>query len=473
MERKIISSIVGDNYNGIFVESEHYFSGLGEDVRPIDLLDEKKFKGKTYVICLSTCKWISRSISFCPQLKIHIIRTEGDFKIYGRRTFCDCSHCLLTNILDYRSVYKFSDIALRNYHAGFQYSVLTYLNPKYFNLSKPSSSEKLFHSIEQKVKPRPYDYYKLLGSPKYFSAPMVGASELAFRMLLREHGNVQVCYTPMMFSDLFLESREYRDELFSTCMADRPLVAQFSGNNPTVLLKAAERVQNDCSAIDINFGCPQPTGRRNHYGAWLMEDWDLIYSLIEVLHKQLSIPVWCKIRIFDNIEKTVQYAKMIEKAGCSLLTVHGRQRNSPMNKTPPDWKQIAAVKQALKIPVVFNGGVDSLETANHCLEITNCDAVMAASNILKNPLLFSSQSREPKELILLYLKYAARYKALLRYVKPHIIQIAGMSLNEEEKNNIKKCNSISDVSSFIQATRFRDLSKHHEDSMFHDLLEYS
>ena len=76
-----------------------------------------------------------------------------------------------------------------------------------------------------------------------------------------------------------------------------------------ILLQAAQRVEDVCDAVDINFGCPQAIAKNGHYGAFLQEDWDLIAKLVAILHEQLKVPVTCKIRILETTEKTVQYAK--------------------------------------------------------------------------------------------------------------------------------------------------------------------
>jgi tRNA-dihydrouridine synthase 1 len=85
---------------------------------------------------------------------------------------------------------------------------------------------------------------------------MVEASELPFRMLCREFG-AQLCYTPMLHSRMMLEEKGYLDEHFSTCAADRPLVAQLCGNDPEVVLAAARLIEDKCDAVDLNLGCPQ------------------------------------------------------------------------------------------------------------------------------------------------------------------------------------------------------------------------
>lgn len=100
-----------------------------------------------------------------------------------------------------------------------------------------------------------YEFYESLGSPKYVCAPMVDQSELAFRMLVRNHG-CTLAYSPMLNSKIILNTPKYKDEFFTTCPQDRPLIAQFCGNDPESIVKAAQMVQDHCDAVDINLGCP-------------------------------------------------------------------------------------------------------------------------------------------------------------------------------------------------------------------------
>jgi Dihydrouridine synthase (Dus) len=108
---------------------------------------------------------------------------------------------------------------------------------------------------------------------KYIVAPMVGASELPFRLLCRKYG-AQLAYTPMMLADQFAKSEAYRTQEFQTTPFDRPLVCHFAANSPADFAAAARLAEPHCDAIDLNLGCPQRTAYVGHFGSYLLDPQD-------------------------------------------------------------------------------------------------------------------------------------------------------------------------------------------------------
>ncbi|KAI1742200.1 FMN-linked oxidoreductase [Xylaria scruposa] len=261
-------------------------------------------------------------------------------------------------------------------------------------------------------------FYESLGSPKFVVAPMVDQSEFAWRRLTRSfltpRENAKLlAYTPMFHARLFEETPKYRDTHFQATKQpvgtpecdptslfldgnpkfDRPLFVQFCANDPEHLLHAAELVAPYCDAVDLNLGCPQGIARKGHYGAFLQEDQDLIYRLINILHKNLSIPVTAKIRILETKEDTLAYAKNVLAAGASILTVHGRRREQKGHLTGvADWEYIRYLRENLpKDTVIFaNGNILQHGDVEKCLEATGADAIMSAEGNLSDPSIFGA-----------------------------------------------------------------------------------
>ncbi|CAN0129930.1 unnamed protein product, partial [Heterosigma akashiwo] len=141
-----------------------------------------------------------------------------------------------------------------------------------------------------------WEWWRSIGSPTKIVAPMVDQSELAFRMLCRDYG-AELCYTPMINSKVYVSDKTYRKEAKNDLsVEDRPLLIQICGNDPEKMLETALDLQDHCDGIDINLGCPQGIAKKGNYGAFLLENFELLHEIVSTLTANLRVPVTCKVR---------------------------------------------------------------------------------------------------------------------------------------------------------------------------------
>lgn len=322
-----------------------------------------------------------------------------------------------------------------------------------------------------------------LGSPRYCCAPMVLQSELAFRMLVRRHGST-LCYTPMLPAQAFLSlptagepvapatgGPATREAYFSTCEADRPLLAQLGGSEPAQMLAAALLVQHRVDGVDINFGCPQACARNGGYGAFLLEQPERARAIVDALVGGLSVPVTAKIRILPKLEETIAFAQMLEDAGVAAVAVHGRRREQRHHEGQADTEAIAAVKAALRIPVISNGNVATQADAEAMLAATGADCVMSAKALLANPRLFGGSAcggtghaelpsaHERAGMALEYLECCRGYPdgVLPRMISEHLVEILRPDLerpfNAQESKEIRAHRKTTRLAQFVSLVR--------------------
>ena len=164
--------------------------------------------------------------------------------------------------------------------------------------------------------------------------------------------------------------------------------------------------------------------------------------MVEKLADNLNVPVSCKIQVFPDLQDTINYARMLEDAGCSLLAVHGRTRDEKDGKKfRASWNTIKAVKNAVRIPVLANGNIRHMDDVQNCLEETGVDGVLSAESLLENPALFAgfrtaewgSGSGEYMEdgkldqadLLVEYLRLCEKYPVPWRMIRAHVHKMLG------------------------------------------------
>ena len=221
-------------------------------------------------------------------------------------------------------------------------------------------------------------------------APMAGVADRTFRALCRDWGAAYTVTELISAKAVVLGDRKSH-ALLSVTDAERPVGIQLFGADPATVAEAARAAEAHAPAfIDINMGCPAPKVAASGGGALLMKDPALAAEIVRATAKAVSCPVTVKMRSgwdADSIN-AVELAKRCEEAGAAAITVHARTR-AQMYAPPADWSVIAAVKQAVSVPVIGNGDVVDAENAARLYEETDCDLVMVGRAAMGAPWIFA------------------------------------------------------------------------------------
>ncbi|EOS55315.1 MULTISPECIES: tRNA dihydrouridine synthase DusB [unclassified Anaerotruncus] len=225
-------------------------------------------------------------------------------------------------------------------------------------------------------------------------APMAGVADSAFRQICKEFG---ACY--LVGEMASAKGMHYSDKktarLLTVREQERPIAVQLFGDEPEILAEAARKAlafQPD--VIDINMGCPAPKVAGNGGGSALMKNPALAARITEAVVRAVDLPVTVKFRKGwdDQSVNAVEFARAIEQSGAAAVTVHGRTRQQ-YYAPPVDLDIIAAVKQAVSIPVIGNGDCIDLPSVMKMYEYTKCDLVMIGRGALGSPWIFRQVDR--------------------------------------------------------------------------------
>lgn len=220
-------------------------------------------------------------------------------------------------------------------------------------------------------------------------APMAGVTDLSFRKICKDCG-AGLVETEMVSSKAIYYNDEKTLKMINTQGEKRPVSMQIFGNEPDIMAEAAKFLQDKADIIDINMGCPAPKVVKNGDGSKLLLDLDLVGEIVSRVVSVSKVPVTVKIRKGWDDEHivAVEAAKVIERAGASAITVHGRTRTQFYTGTA-DWNIIKEVKEAVSIPVIGNGDIVSGKTAEKMFETTGVDGIMIGRATLGNPWIFN------------------------------------------------------------------------------------
>ena len=220
-------------------------------------------------------------------------------------------------------------------------------------------------------------------------APMAGATDRPFREICCAFG-AAYCVTEMVSTRALQYNYKKTEELITLGEKEHPVAIQLFGDDPQIFASAAQRAaQAGPDAIDINMGCPVPKVFKNGEGSALLADMPRAEKIISACKKSgKKITVKFRIGLERGKPFAAEFAKMCEGAGADMLTVHGRTRDM-VYAGEPDYAQIAAAKNAVKIPVVANGGIFTRADAEKMLEETGVDGIMLARAAMYDPHVFA------------------------------------------------------------------------------------
>lgn len=220
-------------------------------------------------------------------------------------------------------------------------------------------------------------------------APMAGVTDLPFRKLCKEQGAGLICMEMVSAKAISFHNKN-TEALMEIDKCENPVSLQLFGSEPELMAGvAAEIEERPFDILDINMGCPVPKVVNNGEGSALLKNPELIVKIVKSVSSAIKKPLTVKVRIgFENEPVDIaDIAKRVEDAGAAAIAVHGRTRQQYYSGTA-DWDAIRRVKEAVSIPVIGNGDVDSPEKAEALIKETGCDGVMVGRATRGNPWIF-------------------------------------------------------------------------------------
>ena len=223
----------------------------------------------------------------------------------------------------------------------------------------------------------------------FILAPMAGVTDLPFRLLCKEQGAGLLC-TEMVSAKAISFHNKNTISLMQIDPAEHPVSMQIFGSEPDLMAEVAKSIEEQpFDILDINMGCPVPKVVNNGEGSALLKNPELIREIVTKVSHAIKKPVTAKIRIgFEGYPvDPVEIAEIIEDSGAAAVAVHGRTRQQYYSGEA-DWDTIRRIKEAVSIPVIGNGDVDSAKKAEALVKATGCDGIMIGRAVRGNPWIF-------------------------------------------------------------------------------------
>ena len=301
-------------------------------------------------------------------------------------------------------------------------------------------------------------------------APMAGVTDLPFRLLCKEQGVGLVCMEMVSAKAIYYHNKN-TESLLEIDRRETPVSLQLFGSDQDIISGMAKKIEDrPFSILDINMGCPVPKVVNNGEGSALMKNPGLVEEIVSKTVKAIRKPVTVKIRKgFDEEHiNAVEIARIAESAGAAAVAVHGRTREQYYHGKA-DWDIIRRVKDAVRIPVIGNGDVDSPGAARRMLEETGCDGIMIGRGAQGNPWIFHQILRwmetgeeekkpdlqEVKEMILRHGRLLTEYKGEytgVREMRKHVAwYTSGYPNSSKLRGRINEAQTLEELEGLIRA----------------------
>ena len=262
-------------------------------------------------------------------------------------------------------------------------------------------------------------------------APLVGGSDLSFRLLARSYG-AQVTFTEMCVAEYYLATMNntatarYKSYTFEFDASDRPLVLQLAGTTAAPIIALANHAMFDghIDGVDLNCGCPQSCAENKGFGAALLRDADHLVALCAEISRSIKYPLSVKMRLHKDVDTTIGLiGRLVREGGVAAVSVHARyahQRGS--NRGSADWDALRRIRAAFpETPIIGNGGIGVHADMARMRAETGVDGAMAGYAALLDPsAVFSEQPDDVRHMVVRYLDIATRHHTRLVDMQRHL-----------------------------------------------------